>query len=89
MGNLDQALNQIETALNLVETVRARIKAEDLRISFLASRHSDYEFYIDLLMRLHERRPSAGYDALAFEASERARGRNLLEVLSATRADIR
>jgi hypothetical protein len=40
-------------------------------------------------MRLHERQPSAGYDVLAFEASERARGRNLLEALSATRADIR
>src|SRR5215831_29225 len=89
LGDLDQALNRIETALNLVETLRARIRAEDLRVSFLASRHSDYEFYIDLLMRLHERRPSAGYDALAFEASERARGRNLLEVLGATRADIR
>jgi CHAT domain-containing protein/tetratricopeptide (TPR) repeat protein len=89
LGDLDQALNRIETALNLVESFRARIRAEDLRVSFLASRRSDYEFYVDLLMRLHERRPSAGYDALAFEASERARGRNLLEVLSATRADIR
>src|SRR5262245_16497739 len=89
LGDLDQAQNRIETALNLVETLRARIRAEDLRVSFLASRHSDYEFYVDLLMRMHERRPAAGYDALAFEASERARGRNLLEVLSATRADIR
>ena len=89
LGDLDQALKRIETALNLVETLRARIKVEDLRVSFLASRHSDYEFYIDLLMQLHERQPSAGYDALAFEASERARGRNMLEVLSATRADIR
>ena len=89
LGDLDQALNRVETALNLVETLRARIRADDLRVSFLASRHRDYEFYTDLLMRMHERRPSAGYDALAFEASERARGRNLLEVLSATRADIR
>jgi CHAT domain-containing protein/tetratricopeptide (TPR) repeat protein len=89
LGDLEQAQNRIETALNLVETLRARIRAEDMRVSFLASRHSDYEFYIDLLMRMHEGRPSAGYDALAFEASERARGRNLLEVLSATRADIR
>jgi CHAT domain-containing protein/Tfp pilus assembly protein PilF len=89
LGDLDRALNRIESALDLVETLRARIRVEDLRVSFLASRYSDYEFYIDLLMRLHERQPSAGYDALAFEASERARGRNLLEVLSAARADIR
>jgi len=89
LGDLDRALNRIETALDLVETLRARIRVADLRVSFLASRYSDYEFYIDLLMRLHERQPSAGYDALAFEASERARGRNLLEVISAARADIR
>jgi tetratricopeptide (TPR) repeat protein len=89
LGDLDQALNRIETALDLVESLRARIRIEDLRVSFLASKHSNYEFYIDLLMRLHERRPSAGYDALAFEASERARGRNLLDVIGATRAGIR
>ncbi len=89
MGDLDQALKHIESALNLVETLRARIRIEDLRVSFLASKHSDYEFYIDLLIRLHERRPSEGFDALAFEASERARGRKLLDVLSATRAEIR
>ena len=89
LGDLDQARNRIETALDLVETLRARIRIEDLRVYFLASKYSDYEFYIDLLMRLHERQPSVGYDALAFEASERARGRNLLEVLSAARADIR
>ncbi len=89
LGNLDKARNRIETALDLVEALRARIRAEDLRASFLASKQSDYEFYIDLLMRLSERQPPAGYEAQAFEASERARGRNLLDVLAAARADIR
>jgi CHAT domain-containing protein len=89
LGDLEQALNRIETSLDLVESLRAKIRIEDLRVSFLASKHNNYEFYIDLLMRLHERRPSAGYDALAFEASERARGRNLLDVIGATRAGIR
>jgi CHAT domain-containing protein/tetratricopeptide (TPR) repeat protein len=89
LGDLDQARNRIEPALDLVETHRAKIGVQDLRLSFLASKHSDYEFYIGLLMRLHERQALAGYDARAFEASERARGRNLLEVLSSTRADIR
>jgi CHAT domain-containing protein/Tfp pilus assembly protein PilF len=88
LGDLDQALNRIETALNLVETLRARIRTDDLRASFLASKHNDYEFYIDLLMELRRLRPAAGYDTLAFEASERARGRNLLQVLSAMRSDI-
>ncbi|HKQ79176.1 MAG TPA: CHAT domain-containing tetratricopeptide repeat protein [Blastocatellia bacterium] len=88
LGNLDKAQNLIETSLDLVETLRARIRAEDLRVAFLASKQSDYEFYIDLLMRLHEQQPSAGYDARAIEACERARGRSLLDVLVSTRADI-
>ncbi len=88
LGNLDIARTRIETALDLVETLRARIRAEDLRGSFLASKQRDFDFYIDLLMRLHEQQPSAGYSALAFEASERSRGRNLLDVLVAAGADI-
>ena len=48
-----------------------------------------YDFYIDLLMRLHHREPKQGYDALALQASERARARTLLEMLIEGRADIR
>jgi CHAT domain-containing protein len=48
-----------------------------------------YEFYIDLLMRLHKLKPSAGYDGKALEASERARARSLLEILAEANADIR
>lgn len=88
LGNLDQARTRIEAALDLVETMRGRITAEDLRVSFLASKYSDYEFYIDLLMRLHERRPAEGFEARALEANERARGRNLLEALATMRSDI-
>src|SRR5262249_52990493 len=88
-GDLNQAKSRIEEALDLVESMRARTRSADLRTSFLASKYGDYEFYIDLLMRLNERQPSAGFDALAFEASERARGRNLLDVFNLMRADIR
>jgi CHAT domain-containing protein len=40
-------------------------------------------------MRLYQRQPSAGHDAAALQASERARARSLLETLTETRADIR
>src|SRR5262249_50484826 len=89
LGNLIRARDQIERALDLVESLRARIMAEDSRTSFLASKRSDYEFYIDLLMRLHEQQPAAGFDVLAFEAAERTRGRNLLDVLKTVRDEIR
>jgi len=50
---------------------------------------SYYEFYADLLMRLHKQQPSAGFDRVALEASERGRARSLLEMLSEASADIR
>jgi CHAT domain-containing protein len=41
-----------------------------------------------VLMALHAREPQKGWDAAALEASETARARSLLEVLTAARADV-
>lgn len=87
-GNLSEARTQIETALTIVESQRRQVVSPDLRASFLASKDNYYEFYVDLLMRLHRRQPSAGYDAAALQAAERARARNLLEILTEAHADI-
>jgi CHAT domain-containing protein/Tfp pilus assembly protein PilF len=88
-GRLNEARAQIETALNLIESARLKFINQQLRTSFMASRQSFYEFYIDLLMRMHRNQPSSGYDAIALQASERARARSLLEMLSESRIDIR
>ena len=88
-GDLDLALNAIERCLAIVESLRATLLAETLRTSYFASVSEKYAFWVDLLMRLHERDPSHGFDALAFEASERARARSLLELLAEAHADIR
>jgi CHAT domain-containing protein len=48
-----------------------------------------YQFYIDLLMQLHKKDPSIGYDAQALHASERARARSLLELLTEANTKIR
>src|SRR5262249_16805591 len=53
------------------------------------SRQRYYEFYIDLLMRLQSRQPSAGFDGLAIEASERARARSMLGTLTEAKVEIR
>src|SRR5262249_39501960 len=47
------------------------------------------EFKIDLLMRLDKEHPGEGFDAVAFEASEKGRARSLLEMLTEARAEIR
>lgn len=88
-GNLVQARKDIEEALSLIETVRARSGSQQLRASYIASMENAYELYIDILMKLHEQDPKAGYDAAALQASERGRTRSLVELLNEARVDIR
>ena len=48
-----------------------------------------YQFKIDLLMQLHKKDPSKGYDADALNTSERSRARGLVELLAEAEANIR
>jgi CHAT domain-containing protein/Tfp pilus assembly protein PilF len=88
-GNLGEARTRIEAALDLIEAVRAQAPGPELRATFLASKRDYYELYIDLLLRQHEREPDKGHDRVAFQASERARARSLLELLTEARVDVR
>jgi CHAT domain-containing protein/tetratricopeptide (TPR) repeat protein len=87
LGRLTKARGDIETALSIVESVRAKVTSLDLRASYLATKREYYEFYIDLLMRFDARQPDAGYAAQAFQVSERARARSLVESLAEARID--
>jgi CHAT domain-containing protein/tetratricopeptide (TPR) repeat protein len=89
LGKFIEARANIETALGIVESLRTKVASQDLRASYLASIRQYYDLYIDLLMSLHQQRPSDGFEAAALEASERARARSLLELLAEARADIR
>ena len=88
-GDLAQARTYIEDALVVVEHLRTRITGQELRTSYFASIQQFFESYIDVLMRLHRLNPIGGYDALALQASERARARTLLDSLAEARANIR
>ena len=87
-GNLAEALLRMEESLKIIESLRGSVSSQDLRASFLAEQHEYFEFYTDLLMRLHEREPSKGHDVAAFHFSERARARSLLELLAEARIDV-
>ena len=87
--NLDKARAEIEESLKLIDQLRTKVFSPSLRISYLETVYQHYEFYIDLLMRMHRQEPTAGYNFLALEANERARARTLLEILSEARTDIR
>ncbi|MDQ3133738.1 MAG: tetratricopeptide repeat protein, partial [Acidobacteriota bacterium] len=88
-GDLAAAQSHIEAALAITESVRTKIAAQELRTSYRATVQNYYEFYTELLMRLHRAQPAAGHAAAALQSSERARARSLIETLSEARADIR
>jgi CHAT domain-containing protein/tetratricopeptide (TPR) repeat protein len=89
LGRFDESRSHIESAIKIVESVRASIVSKELRVSYFATEQDIYEFYIGLLMEMHGREPARGHDATALQSSERARARSLIESLTEARADIR
>lgn len=88
-GNLAAAQTAIESAIANVESIRTNVVSPALRLTYFAGSQDYYEFYIDLLMRLHKQHPNDGYDGKALQASEHARARALLDTLTEANADIR
>jgi CHAT domain-containing protein/tetratricopeptide (TPR) repeat protein len=89
LGRLDPARRNMEQALQLIELTRTRADSEQLRASFFASHQEAYTFYIGLLMRAYTTHADPALLAQAFETSERARARSLIEMLAASGTDLR
>ncbi|KAB8320038.1 CHAT domain-containing protein, partial [Tolypothrix campylonemoides VB511288] len=87
-GNLQAARTNVEAAIKIIEELRTKIDRQELRTSYFATVQGDYKFYIDLLMELHKKEPSQGYDALALHYSDRSRARSLIELLTEANAKI-
>lgn len=87
-GGLVAARQDAEQALEIVESTRQNIAGQQIRASFFATRRSFYEFYIDLLMQLDRAHSGERYGAMALWASERSRGRGLLDLLTEGRIDV-
>ncbi|WP_193198519.1 CHAT domain-containing protein [Nostoc sp. MG11] len=88
-GNLQQAQTHIQAVIEIIEDLRTKIANKELRASYFASVQDYYKFYTDLLMELHKKDPSKGYDALALEVSDRSRARGLIELLTEAKIDIK
>jgi CHAT domain-containing protein/tetratricopeptide (TPR) repeat protein len=89
LDNLLLASQRTEAALNIINTLRTKVASRDLRASYFASVQDLYKLHIDLLMRLHRRQPTAGFDVAALQAYEQARARSLIDMLTEASADIR
>jgi len=92
-GELQEGTDLIRRGVEIVESVRTEDddspqKKNDnerlnrLRIDYFAQMQEFYEVYIDMLMRLEGIEPGAGHAAEALYVSERARARNLLDLLA-------
>ncbi len=88
-GDLTAARAHIEEALKIGDTLRTKVAGQDMRASYSTTVHQQYEFYVDVLMRLHGQQPAGRFEVAAFEASERGRARSLIESLAEGRKDIR
>jgi CHAT domain-containing protein/Tfp pilus assembly protein PilF len=74
-GKLDLAEGYYEKAIELVERMRAGLKAEEFRAGFLDNKFDLYEDMIHLLL-------DTGKNQLALEYSERSRARGFLDLLA-------
>ncbi|HEX4945084.1 MAG TPA: CHAT domain-containing tetratricopeptide repeat protein [Blastocatellia bacterium] len=88
-GNLEQSRARSESSLKVAELLRAKVISPESRAALLTAVQSSYQLYTDVLMRQHQAAPTKGFDALALAISERQRARNLLDLLTKSRTDLR
>ncbi|MEW6737868.1 MAG: tetratricopeptide repeat protein, partial [Acidobacteriota bacterium] len=87
-GNIEAALNPLQEAISIGESLRVNFSVPELRNSYSAGIQNYYELYITLLMQLHNRDRAAGYHIQAFQVAERTRARTLVEILEEARINI-
>jgi len=87
-GRLSDALEKAERLIGWFDSVRSLVPGPDLRASYFATVRFSHELLIDTLLDLHRLRPTAGFDVRAFEASEHARARSMLESLIESHVDL-
>lgn len=80
-GDLDGAVGSLRAALDVVEAVRASTP-QSLGAAYFSRRQGYYDLLVELLMDQHRRHPTGGFAARAFHAAERARARQLLDLLA-------
>jgi CHAT domain-containing protein len=79
LGQIEVAIAHAGRAVGLVELLRASPADPDIRASLFSTCRSYYELYVELLMEMDRRKPRSGYAERAFEVSESAHARSLLD----------
>lgn len=82
-GDTGEARRRASQAIEVIEQARGTIGRDDLRSSYLARRQDYYDFLVEVLL---EGDASPADVVRAFEVTERARARSLLDSVRATAA---
>lgn len=88
LGRLEEAKVNIEKCIVLMDFIRDHAGDAGVQASFVANYFEFYEFYIDLLMRLHAANPNAANDQAALAFTEKIKQRSLVELLVQARVKL-
>lgn len=88
-GNLEKAIETVESGLALIEQIRGELVNPELRVTYFSTVQQFYELYTELLAARYERDKREADIGLALQTSERARTRNLVELLREARVNIK
>ncbi|MEW5723508.1 MAG: CHAT domain-containing tetratricopeptide repeat protein [Thermodesulfobacteriota bacterium] len=80
-GELLKARDEYLASIRDLESIRDRLALEEHKVVFFERRQEPYEALIKLLMKLYGATGDPAHTALAFEVSERARGRTILDII--------
>ena len=84
-GDLDGALRQLAAALAEIERVRAGLVQAPWRAGYFGDKRAVYAATVGVLARLAARQPNAGFAERAFAVVQRAKARDLLDLLGSGR----
>jgi CHAT domain-containing protein len=87
-GNLKKALDTLLVAANKIEALRTKMAGQSMRASYFAATREAYETTIDIQMQLSQTGENQDFVKSAFEWSERARARSLLDVLVESKTEL-
>lgn len=87
-GEYEKSVQLNDSALTIIEEIRNNILDEDLKASYLASERYVFEDIINMLVSLHYKDKSKGYDRQAFRYAELCKSRVLLDLLSLPEKDL-
>jgi len=88
-NHFTEARDRVMEAIAKVESLRTKMTSHRLRMIYYEARQDFFELEIDVRMRLYYATRSTTELESALFASERARARNLLDLLAESRVDIR